>query len=1021
MWTKDQERAIYESGTNIIVSAGAGSGKTAVLSERVLKKIENGTNINELLILTFTKAAAGEMKERIRKKISKNENLKEQLDRIDSAYITTFDSYALSIVKKYHYLLNISHNISIIDEGIIKMEKIRFLEDIFENMYKNENKEFLEFIDTFCVKDDKEIFNAILEISDKVDMIKDKKQYLEQYLITYYDEKYINKNINNYVELIKSSIKDIEKLLDDIQNYITSEQYEKLNNATLNLINSENYEDIKNNINIKLPILRGLDETAKEIKENISDKIKEIKNLCSYENITEIKESIQSTYNTSKIIIDLLLSLNKKVEEYKKKYDVYEFNDIALMAINLLKENEEARTEVRDGFKEILLDEYQDTNDLQEEFISLISNNNVYMVGDIKQSIYRFRNANPYIFKNKYDNYSKGKGGIKIDLNKNFRSREQVINNINTIFNKIMDDEIGGADYITSHQMIFGNTAYNEKGTTGENYNFEIYNYPYNSKETKYTKDEIEAFMICNDIKNKVHNKYKIYDKDLGEIRELKYSDIVILLDRSSNFDLFKKIFTYNNVPLMVYKDEKMINDEDIIVLKNTLSFIVKINNHQYDKEFSYLYTSISRSFLYKTPDDVIYNTIQNREINNTPLYKICANISREIKTKSLAYILNKVVNDFDYYNKIITIGNTESRLAKLDKLFDIVASMSSINYNIEDFIEYLNNLINYGYDITYGGSVEGGDAVKIMTIHKSKGLEYHLCYYANLYKKFNIGDMKERFIYDRKYGFVTPYFNEGISDTIYKTLLKKDYILEEISEKIRLFYVAVTRAKEKMIILNPEEKANKTSRKNWRSFKNIIDYLNDDLQEYQTNINLDTINISSDYDKLKQINYKDTLELIDDTISVNEINPKYEIVEEKHYSKQKEEIFTPEEIKAIQYGKDIHYQFETSNFYDKENQPQSIKNFLSNPLFNNIKEGNIYKEYEFIYEEESTINHGIIDLMIVYDNYIDIIDYKLNNIDDLAYDKQLQGYKKFISSKFAKKVNTYLYSIMSNKFRKVD
>ena len=134
MWTKDQERAIYESGTNIIVSAGAGSGKTAVLSERVLKKIENGTNINELLILTFTKAAAGEMKERIRKKISKNENLKEQLDRIDSAYITTFDSYALSIVKKYHYLLNISHNISIIDEGIIKMEKIRFLEDIFENM-----------------------------------------------------------------------------------------------------------------------------------------------------------------------------------------------------------------------------------------------------------------------------------------------------------------------------------------------------------------------------------------------------------------------------------------------------------------------------------------------------------------------------------------------------------------------------------------------------------------------------------------------------------------------------------------------------------------------------------------------------------------------------------------------------------------------------------------------------------------------------------------------------------------------
>ena len=1021
MWTKDQERAIYESGTNIIVSAGAGSGKTAVLSERVLKKIENGTNINELLILTFTKAAAGEMKERIRKKISKNENLKDQLDRIDSAYITTFDSYALSIVKKYHYLLNISHNVSIIDEGIIKMEKIRFLDNIFENMYKSENKDFLKFIDTFCVKDDKEIFNAILGISDKVDMIKDKKQYLEQYLIIYYSDAYINQNINNYIKLIKSNIKDVETHLEDIQNYITSEQYEKLNNAILNLINSTTYEEIKNNLNIKLPILRGLDETAKEIKENISEKIKEIKSLCSYENIEEIKESIKSTYNTSKVIIDLLLLLNKKVEEYKQKYDVYEFNDIALMAIDLLKENEEVRTEVRDGFKEILLDEYQDTNDLQEEFISLISNNNVYMVGDIKQSIYRFRNANPYIFKNKYDNYSQGKGGIKIDLNKNFRSREQVINNINTIFNKIMDDEIGGADYITSHQMVFGNTAYNEKGTTGENYDFEIYNYPYNSKETKYTKDEIEAFMICNDIKTKVNNKYKIYDKDLGEVRNLKYSDIVILLDRSSNFDLFKKIFTYNNVPLMVYKDEKMINDEDIIVLKNTLSFIVKINNHQLDKEFSYLYTSISRSFLYKTPDDEIYNTIQNHEINTTPLYKICENISREIRTKSLEYILNKVVNDFDYYKKIITIGNTESRLAKLDKLFDIVASMSNINYNIEDFIEYLNNLINYGYDITYGGKVGGGDAVKIMTIHKSKGLEYHLCYYANLYKKFNIGDMKERFIFDRKYGLVVPYFNEGISDTIYKTLLKKDYILEEISEKIRLFYVAVTRAKEKMIIINPEETKKITPHQNWRSFKDIIDYLNSALIDYQTNINLDTINISSDYDKLKKVNYKDTLELINDPLSVNEINPTYEIIEEKHYSKQVNDVFTPEEIKSIQYGKEVHYQFETSNFQDKENQPQSIKKFLSNPIFNNIEQGTIYKEYEFIYEEENTINHGIIDLMIVYEGYIDIIDYKLSSIADLAYDKQLQGYKKFIASKFNKQVNTYLYSIINNKFRKVD
>ena len=231
---------------------------------------------------------------------------------------------------------------------------------------------------------------------------------------------------------------------------------------------------------------------------------------------------------------------DKKLNKYKETNNMYEFTDIAILAINLVENNPEVKKELMSRFNEILLDEYQDTSDLQEKFISCISNNNVYMVGDIKQSIYRFRNANPYIFKNKYDAYSLSNGGIKIDLMKNFRSRREVLENINEIFNHIMDDKIGGAEYQNGHQMIFGNTTYEENGKTDNNYNFEFYNYTYD-KNGKFKREEIEIFLIAKDIKEKVNSNYQVYDKDKGILRNITYNDFVILMDRSKNFSLYKK------------------------------------------------------------------------------------------------------------------------------------------------------------------------------------------------------------------------------------------------------------------------------------------------------------------------------------------------------------------------------------------------------------------------------------------------------------------------------------------------
>ena len=225
-WTNEQLQAINEDGKNIIVSAGAGSGKTAVLSERVIRKLNN-TDINKLLILTFTKEAANEMKERIRKKIKKNPDLKRQLDIIDSAYITTFDSYSLSLVKKYYYLLNISPNVGIIDSSIINIKKEEYIDEIFENYYEEKNPLFEKLIKDFCIKDDKEIKNYAIELNNKLDLKLNKEEYINNYIENNFNEETLNKNIEKYINLIKEKIKEINNSIYDIQILVDGKYYEK--------------------------------------------------------------------------------------------------------------------------------------------------------------------------------------------------------------------------------------------------------------------------------------------------------------------------------------------------------------------------------------------------------------------------------------------------------------------------------------------------------------------------------------------------------------------------------------------------------------------------------------------------------------------------------------------------------------------------------------------------------------------------------------------------------------------------
>ena len=1030
IWTDEQWNAIYDKGHNIIVSAGAGSGKTAVLSERVIENLKSGMSIKEVLLLTFTKAASLEMKTRIRNKIKKNPSLSKELSLIDEAYITTFDSFALSIVKKYHYILNISPNVSIIDGSLIRIKKKEILTNIFDKYYENRNEKFLKLISDFCIKDDKEIFESILSIYSKIDLKYNKNEYLDNYINEYFNIDRINNDIKDYEKLLMSKFEELDYLIEDMSYYIDSDYITNLRLSVSNLMSSKTYDEIVSNLSIEIPRLpKGSTDEVKEKKELINDVIKNIKSLCTYKNREEIMSSILSTKEYKEVIIDILKDFDEYVMAYKYENDIYEFTDIANLAIKLVKENVSVKEELKSSFKEIMIDEYQDTNDLQEILINLISNNNVYMVGDIKQSIYRFRNANPDIFKEKYNKYSNHIGGEKIDLNKNFRSREEVLNNINLLFNKVMDESIGGADYIKSHQMIFGNKSYINKGKTIQNYDFELYSYMYD-KKSEYSKEEIEAFIIAKDILSKVKGNYQIFDKDTSVLRNAEYSDFVILMDRTTNFDLYKKIFLYLGIPLELYKDETMNEDTDIIVLNNLIKFTIKLDTGVYDKELEYLFTSVMRSFLCESPDEEIFDTIKNKTILTSPL----ANKVRKIKlnNKSSYEIINDLINEFDFYNKLITIGNESASSVKLNSILSNAKTTSSIGYDINSFSEYLDNVIKEKIDIKYTIHSGVSNSVKIMTIHKSKGLEFPICYFSGLYKPFNISDIKEKFTYSNKYGIITPYFDEGVAETIYKHLLKNDYLKEEISEKIRLFYVALTRAKEKMILVMPYEEivngkesdlVSNVVRSKYKSLLDIVSSTLVSLTKYVTVIDYNKSGITKDYSLLIKKDFKSGIEKSTEVLNVNELLVENETLIDKHYSKENNKLITSDVKKNMKFGKYVH---EVLEYFDLKKKDYSyikdefIKNkiisFSNLPLFDNVSEANIFHEYEFVYTLNNTKYHGVIDLMLEYPSHIDIIDYKLSDVTDINYISQLNGYKEYISSITKKPVNVYLYSIINEK-----
>lgn len=1014
-WTKQQQEAIDLFGTNMLVSAGAGSGKTAVLTSRIVNHLDM-MNIDELLVLTFTEAAASEMKERIRSELIKNQ-MTNQLELIDQAYITTFDSFNLSVVRKYHYLINVKRDIAIADGSMMMLYKENILDDVFNEFYGNISDDFSRLLSDFTNKDDRVIKEAVFNINNNLDLRYDKVDYLKNYVEEYFSKDNINRLVNEYINVLNEESMNIIPLMKDLLGYSSEKNIKVINAGLCFLEDDHSYDELVNFYSTysfpRLP--NGSLDEVKSANKAVKDAFTKVKEKLIYANTLELYNQFEELKIYQSVIIDLVLSFDEKIAGFKFERDLYEFNDVAKLALRLVSDFDVVRFDLSNKFKEILIDEYQDTSDLQEAFISKIGNDNIYCVGDIKQSIYRFRNANPYIFEDKYQRFGKTDGGIKIDLLENFRSRKEVLEDINLLFNDLMSIDYGNADYKNGHYMRAGNLNY--ESSSDDFYHMEVLNY----EKEEYSNEEYEAFIIGNKIKEYIDCNKSVFNKKTNLLEKVNYNDFAILLDRSTSFDLYRKVFNYLQIPIDVYKEEVLTASFILKVISAIFNLVCLYPNK--NDEYKFNYASVYRSFLVGNCDNKLLESMMNY-CNDDYVEPIIKELNKSVHLLSPLAIYYKVIEKFDVYNKLISLPEVQNSLYHLEYLHDITKNLCSSGYDIFEISKYYNDILTKNYDLKVSGNI-GNSGVKLMTIHKSKGLEFPYVFFAGLTKPFNIRQMSELIGFSNDYGIVTPYFSEGIKDSFVKTLVKKQYIVEEVSEKIRLFYVATTRAKEKMFFVCPSFTDCKEKAKiDMRSFYDFMYFNYDVLEQYFVSAKCENItrayqvNIEKDYAKY----------IIKENESINQRSMVKEEVTAKRISKDMFVVMDNNLKKNVDFGLRLHQVLETIDLKNpklddlnlSEREHDIISKVLNIELFKNLNDKIVHQELEFMYDKDNLTYHGIIDLCLETDDEVIIIDYKLKNTTSEDYVTQLNTYKEYLHSMTKKPVKTYLLSIIEAKLTEV-
>lgn len=928
-FTPEQQRVIELHNSNILVSAAAGSGKTAVLVERIIRMIcdgEHPADIDRLLIVTFTNAAAAEMRERIAAGIAArleadpgNEHIQKQSALLHNAQITTIDSFSLFLIRNHFNEIGLDPDFRVADEGEIKLLQQEVLAQLLEDAYAGQfvpeaPEQFHACVEYFCPGGRESVLEQhILNLSRYAGSFPWPAEWLEERKNDYaagdmealvhsdYGQ-YLTERVNRTVEGCLEKLREVKRLceLPDgpyMYGELTEAEIEQLERLTSCKDLEEQAAKIPAVTFARLPSKKddSVDpakrELAKAIRNSVKDTLSDLSESYFKTPLELAVEQGKACREPLRMLLDLVLEFDRRLLAAKQERHLIDFSDMEHYALQILLKREKVeesdgtgtdRTETkyrivpsdvameyRQYFQEILIDEYQDSNLVQEYLLSAISGEeegryNRFMVGDVKQSIYKFRLARPELFLEKYDTYQETGDLCRIDLAKNFRSRVQVVDAVNDVFSRIMSREIGGIAY-DDKAALYPGAVYPAQEDPA--YGSELLLIRKPEKEEREESGigeqhaegagvlvdydnvrQLEALAIAARIKQ-LKGSLQVMEKSTGELRPVRYSDMVILLRTTSGWDEeFKKILEQQGIPVYITSKTGYFGALEV---QELLQFLRVLDNPRQDIPLFGVMQSVFGGFtqeeiaqirsggeghsrkrmtLYEALKEVAQSgrTVEEgEEISAGESAGEEAELSQKADTflqrighyrdltpfTSIRDLLQRILDDYDYLNYVTALPAGSKRRANVEMLLTKASAFEKTSYfGLFHFIRYMEQLEKY--DVDYGEADtldENADVVRIMSIHKSKGLEFPVVFVSGLSKRFNMQDANQSLIVDMDLGVAVDYVDSVRrikNKTLRRAVLSAKMKEDNLAEELRVLYVALTRAREKLILTAVLDKA---------------------------------------------------------------------------------------------------------------------------------------------------------------------------------------------------------------------
>jgi ATP-dependent helicase/nuclease subunit A len=890
-WTPAQKSAIDTRDCNVLVSAAAGSGKTAVLVERIISMItdpDKNIDIDRLVVVTFTKAAAAQMKDKIRKSLDSmldenpgDTNLLRQITLLNNAQITTIDSFCLWIIRNHFPEVNLDPGFRIMDEGEKKLIENDVLEDVLEEFYAEADEEFFNLVDAFGMgRDD----SGLVSIIDKIYRFSRSNPWIDEWfdecMLVYDDETYDNLAIKELYDSIKNALLDYRdkynRLVDICSEPAGPAAYTSALQSDLlginEMINSPDFGELGRRIRIFSfeTLSRKKDAGADpDIKEYVKgqrklfkDYIGRLNDKIFLKDDDGIFEDMQGAGIQIRTLLKVAKVYAKRVSEVKREKGIIDFNDMEHLALSILVKKEDGKLvytetadKLADRFEEILIDEYQDSNQLQEVILNAVSktrlsgvNNNIYMVGDVKQSIYKFRLACPELFIEKYDTYSETGDNVRIELQKNFRSRENVLECANDVFSHIMNKNFSGIGYDESVRL---NAGFPYPEYSGNNYGDDANKSTdviliSSENEEEATTRELEADRLAKLIEGIVSSGVNVYDADENIYRPAEYRDIVILTRSVTGWaDTFADALMDRGIPAYTDSSTGYFSVREIQVILSMLTIVdnpvqeisLAAAMMSYFGGFTAAELGMVRKLGREHADKNTHNNLYEHlkavalldgagKMHGADVKQLsgkCALFLAKLteyrdksSVESLYDLCWEMIYDSGYYDYVGTMPAGAQRQANLNVLLERAAGYGKSSYSgLFNFLRYIERLKKFDEDFAEGAaSLDNENLVRIMSIHKSKGLEFPIVILAGAHKSINFMDATAPVLVDQNLGIAVDYVDlerRTKTPTIIKGAMARRIVRESIAEEERLLYVAMTRAREKLIITGVVKDADKT------------------------------------------------------------------------------------------------------------------------------------------------------------------------------------------------------------------